>query len=76
MKRAAAIARSEGDRQMQINQAQGEAEAVVTVANATAEAIKKVVQAIQEPGGMSAVNLQVAENYISAFSQLAQRVIV
>lgn len=71
--RAAAIARSEGDRQMQINQAQGEAEAVVTVADATAEAIKKVAGAINEPGGMQAVNLQVAENYIEAFAQLAQQ---
>ena len=58
---------------MQINQAQGEAEAVVTVADATAEAIKKVARAINEPGGIQAVNLQVAENYIDAFSQLAQK---
>lgn len=70
--RAAAIARSEGDRQMQINQAQGEAEAVITVADATAEAIKKVALAINEPGGMEAVNLQVAENYIKSFGKLAK----
>lgn len=71
--RAAAIARSEGDRQMQINQAQGEAEAVVTVAEATSVAIKKVASAINEPGGMQAVNLQVAENYIEAFGELAKK---
>ena len=71
--RAAVIARSEGDRQMQINEAQGEAEAVVTVADATAEAIKKVASAINEPGGLEAVNLQVAENYITAFGQLAEK---
>ncbi|CAM5205534.1 SPFH/Band 7/PHB domain protein [Oligella ureolytica] len=57
---------------MQINQAQGEAEAVITVADATAEAIKKVALAINEPGGMEAVNLQVAENYIESFGKLAK----
>jgi hypothetical protein len=43
------------------------------VADATAEAIKKVAAAINEPGGMQAVNLQVAENYVDAFAQLAQK---
>lgn len=68
----AAIAKSEGDKQAQINNAQGEAAAVLTVATATAEAIRKVAQAIQQAGGMEAVNLRVAEQYVDAFGKLAK----
>jgi regulator of protease activity HflC (stomatin/prohibitin superfamily) len=68
----AAIAKSEGDKQAQINNAQGEAAAVLAVAEATAEAIRKVAQAIQQAGGMEAVNLRVAERYVDAFGNLAK----
>ncbi|MCA3229101.1 MAG: paraslipin [Burkholderiales bacterium] len=68
----AAIAKSEGDKQAQINNAQGEAAAVLAVAEATAEAVRKVAQAIQQAGGMEAVNLRVAEKYVEAFGQLAK----
>ncbi len=70
--REAAIARSEGEKQAKINEAQGEAAAVVAIADATANAITKVSQAIQQPGGLEAVNLQVAENYVAAFGKIAQ----
>ncbi|MDO5679220.1 MAG: SPFH domain-containing protein [Pelistega sp.] len=70
--REAAIARSEGEKQAKINEAEGEAAAVVAIADATASAITKVSQAIQQPGGLEAVNLQVAENYVAAFGKLAQ----
>ncbi|MFN9677759.1 MAG: SPFH domain-containing protein [Betaproteobacteria bacterium] len=68
----AAIAKSEGDKQAQINNAPGEAAAVLAVAEATAEAVRKVGQAIQQAGGMEAVNLRVAEKYVEAFGQLAK----
>jgi regulator of protease activity HflC (stomatin/prohibitin superfamily) len=68
----AAIAKSEGDKQAQINNAQGEAAAVLAVAEATAEAIRKVAQAVQLPGGMEAVNLKVAQQYVEAFAGLAK----
>jgi hypothetical protein len=42
------------------------------VAAATAEAIRKVAQAIQQSGGMEAVNLRVAERYVDAFAHLAR----
>lgn len=71
--REAAIARSEGEKQAKINEAEGEAAAVVAIADATASAINKVSQAIQQPGGLEAINLQVAENYVEAFSQVAQK---
>ena len=71
--REAFIARSEGQRQAEINKAQGEAAAIVAVADATAEALRKVGQAIREPGGEQAVQLKVAQQAVEAFSQLAQK---
>ncbi len=70
--REANIARSEGERQAEINRAMGEASAIQTVAEATARSIEKVSAAIQSPGGIDAVNLQVAEKYIEAFGRLAR----
>ncbi|MEO5772210.1 MAG: stomatin-like protein [Burkholderiaceae bacterium] len=70
--REAFIARSEGEKQAEINNAQGEAAAIVAVAEANAEAIRKVAQAIREPGGEQAVQLKVAEKAVEAYSQLAR----
>jgi regulator of protease activity HflC (stomatin/prohibitin superfamily) len=70
--REAAIQESEGKRQAAINQAQGQAEAMRLVADATSEALTRVGSAIQQEGGVAAVNLRVAEQYITAFSQLAK----
>ncbi|MEQ4617446.1 MAG: stomatin-like protein [Corticimicrobacter sp.] len=70
--REAAIARSEGEKQAQINQAQGEAAAVLAIAEATAQAITQVAASIQNPGGMEAVNLKVAERYVEAFGNVAK----
>lgn len=70
--REAAIARSEGEKQAQINKAEGEAAATIAIANATAEAIGKVAQALQQPGGLEAINLQVAEKYVEAFAGVAK----
>ena len=71
--REAFIARSEGQRQAEINKAQGEAAAIVAVADATAEAIRKVAEAIRQPGGEQAVQLKVAQQAVDAFAQLAQK---
>ncbi|GLU31705.1 stomatin-like protein [Trinickia caryophylli] len=70
--REAAIQRSEGERQAAINQAQGEAAAILAVAEANAQAIQKIANAIQSTGGMDAVNLKVAEQYVNAFANLAK----
>jgi regulator of protease activity HflC (stomatin/prohibitin superfamily) len=70
--REAFIARSEGQRQAEINKAQGEAAAIIEVADATAAAIRTIAQAIQQPGGMEAVNLKVAEKAVDAYGQLAK----
>lgn len=66
------IKASEANKQQQINQAEGQAAAILTVANATAEGIRKVAEAIQAPGGYQAVQLRVAEQYITEFGNLAK----
>ena len=71
--REAFIARSEGQRQAEINKAQGEAAAIVAVAEATAEGLRKVADAIRQPGGEQAVQLKVAQQAVEAFAQLAQK---
>jgi regulator of protease activity HflC (stomatin/prohibitin superfamily) len=71
--REAAIARSEGEKQAEINKAMGEAAAITAVADATADAIRKIAEAIQQPGGDQAVQLKVAEKAVDAYAQLAQK---
>jgi regulator of protease activity HflC (stomatin/prohibitin superfamily) len=70
--RDAAIARSQGEQQSQINYAQGEAAAIIAVAEPTAQAWRKVGEAITAPGGLQAVNLRVAEQYVTQFGNLAK----
>lgn len=70
--RESAVRRSEGERQANINRAQGEAEAIRLVAEATAAAVIKVGAAINQHGGLEAVNLKVAERYVEAFEELAK----
>lgn len=71
--REAAIHKSEGERQAAINQAQGQASAILAVAEANAQAIAKVGAAIQSGGGMEAVNLKIAEQYVGAFGNIAKQ---
>jgi regulator of protease activity HflC (stomatin/prohibitin superfamily) len=70
--REASIARSEGEKQAEINKAQGEAAAILAKAAANATAIRQVAEAINAPGGLNAVNLKVAEQYVSAFAGIAK----
>jgi regulator of protease activity HflC (stomatin/prohibitin superfamily) len=66
------IKASEAKRQQQINEAEGEANAILAIATATSEGIRKVAEAIQNPGGYEAVQLRVAEQYIGEFGELAK----
>ncbi len=65
------IKESEAVRQQQINEAEGQASAILAVATATAEGIKKVAETVQAPGGMQAMQLRVAEQYLTKFGELA-----
>ncbi|MBE9610336.1 SPFH domain-containing protein [Chitinilyticum piscinae] len=68
----AAINESEGEKQAAINRATGEAEAIRLIATANAEAIARIAAAIGHDGGIEAVNLKVAEQYVAAFANLAK----
>lgn len=70
--REAAIARSEGEKQAAINRAEGEAAAILAIADANATAVRQIGEATQADGGMNAVNLKVAEQYVSAFQNMAK----
>jgi regulator of protease activity HflC (stomatin/prohibitin superfamily) len=66
------IKASEAKKQQQINEAQGQAAAIESVAKATAEGIRSVALAINEAGGFEAVQLRVAEQYITRFGEIAK----
>ncbi|HET9881388.1 MAG TPA: stomatin-like protein [Candidatus Binatia bacterium] len=66
------IKASEANKQQQINEAEGEAAAILAIAEATANGIRKVAESIQQPGGFEAVQLRVADNYLTQFGKLAQ----
>ena len=70
--REASIARSEGEKQAAINRAQGEAAAILSIAEANATAVRQIGEATQADGGMNAVNLKVAEQYVAAFQNMAK----
>jgi regulator of protease activity HflC (stomatin/prohibitin superfamily) len=65
------IKESEANKQQQINEAQGEAEAILAVATATAEGLKRVGEALSGRGGIEAMQLRVAEEYVKQFGHLA-----
>jgi regulator of protease activity HflC (stomatin/prohibitin superfamily) len=66
------IKASEARKQQQINEAEGQGSAILTIANATSEGIRRVAEAIEAPGGFEAVQLRVAEQYITQFGNLAK----
>ena len=66
------VLQSEAAMTDQINRAKGEAEAIKAVADATAQGIRVVASAIQDKGGADAVSLRVAEQYVTAFGNLAK----
>jgi regulator of protease activity HflC (stomatin/prohibitin superfamily) len=66
------IARSEGEKQRRINEATGRATEIELVAVATAKGIREIAKSINEDGGMNAVNLRVAEQYLTEFGKLAK----
>ncbi len=71
-KKQEVIKASEAKRQQQINEAQGEAEAILAVATATAEGLRQVAGSIGAPGGLEAVQLRVAEQYVAEFGKIAK----
>lgn len=71
-KKQQVIKESEASRQQQINEAEGQAQAILAIASATSEGLKKVADAINAQGGIEAVQLRVAEQYVEQFGKLAK----
>ena len=65
------IKASEAKRQQQINEAEGAAAAILAIASATADGIRRVAESTRVPGGYEAVQLRVAEQYLTKFGELA-----
>jgi regulator of protease activity HflC (stomatin/prohibitin superfamily) len=64
------IKESEAAKQQQINEAEGEAEAILAVATATSN--YRVAQSLIVEGGNAAMQLRIAEAYITQFGNLAK----
>lgn len=63
---------SEAEKIRQINEAEGKARQIELIAIATATGLRKVAESIQGPGGLDAVRLRVAEQYVTEFGKLAK----
>ncbi|MCL1910290.1 MAG: paraslipin, partial [Kiritimatiellaeota bacterium] len=81
--RQQAIALSEGEKTRRINEAEGHAreitlvaeanaKQIIVVAEAQAESLRKIAAAINENGGLNAVNMQIAQQYLGEFGKLAK----
>jgi regulator of protease activity HflC (stomatin/prohibitin superfamily) len=66
------IKESEGEKQKRINEASGRASEIEQVATATAKGLREIAKAIGDENGMDAVNLRIAEQYLTEFGKLAQ----
>jgi len=71
--KAEAIAKSEGEQMKRINEAEGRGQEIERVAMATAKGIREIASAINDKGGLDAVNLRIAEQYLGEFGKLAQK---
>jgi regulator of protease activity HflC (stomatin/prohibitin superfamily) len=71
--RQQAINVAEGQRQSEILRAEGQAQAIQLVAEATARAIATIGQSTVQPGGIEALQLQVARDFISQWGNLAKQ---
>src|SRR5262245_22722149 len=67
------IKASEAVRQQRMNEAEGQAAAIRAVASATAQGIREVADAIRQEGGMEAVQLRVAEQYVAQLGHIASK---
>ena len=62
---------SEGEMQRQINEAEGVAQEIESIAEATAISIEEIADALSQEKGKEAMQMRLAEQYISQLSKLA-----
>lgn len=67
------IKKSEGEMQKRINEAAGRASEIEQLAKATATGLRAISSAISEENGLNAVNLRIAEQYLTGFANLAKQ---
>jgi regulator of protease activity HflC (stomatin/prohibitin superfamily) len=63
---------SEGEKQRQINSAEGKASEILAIAQATGDSIAKIAEAISQPGGQKALEMQLSEQYLQQMAGLNQ----
>lgn len=63
---------SEAEKMRQINEAEGHARQIELIAEATANGLRKVAEAIHAQGGIEAVKLRIAEQYVQEFGKIAK----
>ncbi|WP_291511090.1 SPFH domain-containing protein [Acidithiobacillus sp.] len=63
---------ADGRKQAEILRAEGEAKAIQLVAQATAEAIGVIGASVEQPGGIEALQMQLAKDYIEKWGNLAK----
>jgi len=66
------IKESEAKKQQQINEADGEAQAILAIATATADGLRRVAEVVKQEGGNEAMQLRIAQQYITQFGNLAK----
>jgi regulator of protease activity HflC (stomatin/prohibitin superfamily) len=66
------ILKSEGEKMRRINEAAGRASEIEQVAVATANGLRAIANAISDDNGLNAVNLRIAEQYLTAFGNIAK----
>ncbi len=66
------IKKSEGEMQKRINEAAGRASEIEQLAIATANGLRAIASAISEENGLNAVNLRIAEQYLTEFGKMAK----
>lgn len=72
-RKRASVLESEGQRESAINRATGEANAILAKAKARSESIDMISRALNQVAGTQAASLSVAEQYITAFGNLAKK---
>jgi len=70
--RQAAITNSDGEKTRLINEATGRAQGIELEANAQANAFRAIAASLQTAGGVDAMNLRVAQEYITQFGNIAK----
>lgn len=70
--REEAINLSRGERQRRINVADGQARAIEIVTEANAEGLRLVGEAIKQPGGRTAVSLQITRQYLEQLGKILE----